>query len=132
MERCKPIGTWSHGLIGTHTHWCGMGLSENTGQRSWRHLASRLLLLARLPIKRIPGAGNRPHSSGQLCCSSFPWRRAVATHAAVQAAARHSWAGSHGEPQPKSHYAEGGRHLGLAHQATLSNGTLLPLTQPEC
>ena len=53
-----------------HTLWCGMGLSENAGQRSWRHPASSLLLLllARLPIKRIPERATGPSSSRQLCC----------------------------------------------------------------
>ena len=66
-----------------HTLWCGMGLSENAGQRSWRHPASSLLLLlllARLPIKRIPERATGPSSSSAaVLLGAFPggrrWQR---------------------------------------------------------
>ena len=116
-----------------HTLWCGMGLSENAGQRSWRHPASSLLLLlllARLPIKRIPERATGPSSSRQLCC----WELSLAAgggNARSCPSCRPAQLArlGHGEPQLKSHYAEGGRHLGPLQLARLPNEACLTLTQ---
>ena len=90
-----------------------------------------LLLVARLPIKRIPERATGPSSSSrQLCC----WELSLAAgggNARSCSSCRPAQLArlGHGEPQLKSHYAEGGRHLGPLQPGSLPNEACLKLTQ---